>query len=234
MLKSDMAPERRSRGQKGLDRERLLDCALTEIERSGLEAFSLRQAARAAGCDPAALVYRFGSKEGLERAIVDRLHAEIGCLDAALTWRDRLASMAHQYRKLAHRFPRAFALLTRYWTSGPKELAVAEDSYRAMHDAGIADADIPAVDCAFYASVLGLCVGEQGGLVGRPSPETLAGIEAHAGLEMTRRILPSMRSIEADHVFDAAVAILIDGIAARGRATAERLATTPLSEMSHL
>ncbi|MDX2308540.1 MAG: TetR/AcrR family transcriptional regulator C-terminal domain-containing protein [Hyphomicrobium sp.] len=216
MSKSVTPAPSRGRGQKGLDRELVIDRALEEIERDGLEAFSLRQAARASGCDPAALVYRFGSREGLERALVDRLHREITRLDPDLTWRERMSSMARQYRDLAARYPKAFPLLTRYWTSGPKELAVAEDSYRAILDAGIADIDVPAIDCGFYAAILGLCAGELGGLIGRPDAEMMAGIERHASLETTRRILPAISAIDADRVFETTLTVLLDGIEAKG------------------
>lgn len=212
----------RGRGQKGLDPGALVERALEEIERTGLEAFSLRQAARASACDPSALIYRFGSKEGLERAIADLLHTKIARLDPKLPWRERLHSMARQYRDLAHRYPRTFPLLTRYWTTGPKELAVAEDSYQALAEAGIPAAEIPSVDCGLYAAILGLSVGEMGGLIGRPTAETLAEIEREGALAMTRRILPAIRALDPDQVFEITIEVLLDGIASRGQRSLSR------------
>jgi len=91
-----MLKKKQPRGQRGLDDAALLEVALAEMERSGVENFSLRSAARAIGCDPAALIYHFGSREGLERAVADRLHAAIVAPDRKLPWRKRLISMARQ------------------------------------------------------------------------------------------------------------------------------------------
>lgn len=158
-----MLKKKQPRGQRGLDDGALLEAALAEMERSGVETFSLRAAARAIGCDASALIYHFGSREGLERAVADRLHAAIVQPDRSLTWRERLLGMARQYRGVAQTYPRTFPLLMRYWTTGPQDLALCDETFTALGEAGIPEALLPAVECGFYAALLGLCAGEAGG-----------------------------------------------------------------------
>jgi len=218
-----MLKKKQPKGQRGLDDATLLRGALAEMERTGIAVFSLRSAARALGCDPAALIYHFGSREGLERAVADRLHAEIVRLDPGLPWRDRISGMARQYRAVAQTYPRTFPILMRYWTTGPRDLAVADDCFRALSDAGVPDRQLAATECGLYAALLGLCAGEAGGLVGRPDPATLREIEAQAGLVTMRRLLPLLRRLDTDQVFEATLAVLLDGIEAlaqRARKTA--------------
>jgi AcrR family transcriptional regulator len=203
-----------------LESDELVRAALFEMERTGIDGFSLRAAARVIGCDPAALIYRFGSREGLERAVADRLHAEIGRLDPDLPWRDRLLVMARQYRAVAQAYPRTFPVLMRYWTTGPRDLLLTEDCFRALSDAGVPPDRLPAAECGLYATLLGLCAGEAGGLVGLPTPAIIETIETEPGFDTLRRYLPQIEALAADDVFENTIGILLDGIATLGRGTA--------------
>lgn len=213
-----MVKRKHPRGQRGLIEADLVEAALSEIERGGLEGFSLRSLARAIDCDAATLIYRFGSKEGLERAVTERLHGEIAMPVEMRKWQDRITNMARQYRTLATSYPSAFPLLLRFWTSGPRDLIIAEHWNRALADAGVAERDIPAVSCATYAAVLGLCMGEIGGLIGLPTATSVAEIARHEELELTKRLLPIFQTVDAKQVFDSALTILIAGLEATYKA----------------
>ncbi len=212
-----MLKKKQPRGQRGLDDAALLEAALAEMERTGVENFSLRSAARAIGCDPAALIYHFGSREGLERAVADRLHAAIVAPDRAHPWRERLTSMARQYRAVAQTYPRTFPLLMRYWTTGPQDLVLCDDTFAALAESGIPAALIPAVECGFYAALLGLCAGEAGGLTGRPNPTVMKEIADTPGLTTMQPLLPAIRNLDPDAVFETHMTILLDGIEAFAR-----------------
>ncbi len=222
VLKARKLTAGRPRGQQCLESEDLVRVALAEMERTGIDGFSLRAAARAVGCDPAALIYRFGSREGLERAVADHLHAEIGRLDPALPWRDRLLGMARQYRSVAQTYPRTFPVLMRYWTTGPRDLLLTEDSLRALSDAGVPPERLPAAECGLYAALLGLCAGEAGGLVGAPTPAILDDIRDQPGFDTLRCYLPQIEQMSADDVFEISLGLLLDGIAASGRGATAR------------
>ncbi|MBS0234487.1 MAG: TetR/AcrR family transcriptional regulator C-terminal domain-containing protein [Proteobacteria bacterium] len=206
---------RHSRGQRGLLEADLVEAALAEIERGGLEGFSLRCAARAIGCDVATLSYRFGSKQGLERAIADRLQGSIEAPARDLDWQTRFVETAKAYRRLARRYPNAFPLLLRFWTSGPQDLQLAEEWYQTLFDAGLTEANIPAVSFATYAAILGVCAGEIGGLIDKPSREMLDEIEEQSGLPLIKKLLPHFHRLKDDDVFEAAVINIVAGIKAQ-------------------
>lgn len=65
-------------------REAILEAASEALAASGFDGSSLRAIAAAAGVDPALLVYYYGSKEGLYRAVVDRRFGFVHDLRAAL------------------------------------------------------------------------------------------------------------------------------------------------------
>lgn len=227
---STVMKNKRPRGQRGLVEADLVEASLAEIERGGLEGFSLRCAARAIGCDAATLIYRFGSKEGLERAITERLHSEIEAPSGTHAWDQRLVNLAREYRRIAKRYPQAFPLFLRFWTSGPRDLMIAEHWHRALADAGIPESQIPSVGCATYASVLGLCTGEVSGLLGLPSKQSLAEIKDLDQFTLTRRLLPVFANLDAETVFEIALELLIAGVksipanlpVAQGRAAATK------------
>lgn len=204
-----------TRGQRGLIAADLVQAALLEIERTGLEGFSLRCAARAVGCDVATLSYHFGSKEGLERAVADRLQGSVGAPERELPWQIRFIETANAYRNLAKRFPKAFPLLLRFWTSGPLDLQLAEEWYQTLLDAGLPEVEIPALSFATYAAILGVCAGEIGGLLQKPSPETLREVEDQSGLPLTKKLLPTFVRLKDDDVFNAAILNLLSGIEAQ-------------------
>ncbi|WP_052699398.1 TetR/AcrR family transcriptional regulator C-terminal domain-containing protein [Hyphomicrobium sp. 99] len=201
-----------TRGKRGLIEADLVQASLMEVERGGLDGFGLRCAARAIGCDVATLSYRFGSKEGLERAIADRLHHEVARPKPHMKWQDRLSEMARAYRKIAKRYPNAFRLLLRFWSTGPRELQLGEEWHRALLDAGLREADVPAVGFATYAAILGVCAGEIDGLLNKPGAEALREIEGQSDLPLTKKLLPIFADLGDDEVFDAAIKILISGI----------------------
>jgi AcrR family transcriptional regulator len=204
-----------ARGQRGLLEADLVHASLMEVERSGLDGFGLRCAARAIGCDVATLSYRFGSKEGLERAIAHRLHEEVAAPKSRLQWQARLTALAKAYRQVAKRYPNAFPLLLRFWSTGPRDMQIAEEWHQALYDAGLREAHIPPVACATYAAVLGVCSGEIGGLLDKPSAETLTEVEGQSDLPLTKKLLPIFAELSEDEVFDTMIDILISGIEAQ-------------------
>ncbi len=68
----------RARQDRGAEtRARLLQAALDVFGRLGFEAASTREIARQADANLAAIVYHFGGKEGLHRAVAEHVTAEI-------------------------------------------------------------------------------------------------------------------------------------------------------------
>src|SRR4051812_14935492 len=102
------AAKRRPR-HTGLTAEKIRTEALRLIDADGLDAFSTRKLGAALGCEAMAIYWYYPSKESLLDAVVDELVGKIGAgaPTAHKDWIDALRSLAHAYRKLAHKHPNA-------------------------------------------------------------------------------------------------------------------------------
>jgi len=204
-------------GPRGLDPREIVVAALALMDREGPEGFSVRKLGQAVGCDPMAVLYHFGSKDGLERAVADAVVADLRQLDPDAPWRDRLRGLAFGYRELALRHPRAFPLLLRFWVTGPADHRAAEALLGALADAGLDDEGVRDAGFGWYAAVLGLAAAEAGGLLRPATPEVLAEIAAlppDAFPQMTR-LRPAFAAQEAGRAFATTVEVLIDGVERR-------------------
>jgi hypothetical protein len=62
-----------------------------------------------------------------------------------------------------------------------------------------------------------LCAGEAGGLTGRPGRDALLEIKSTPGLAMMPKLLPAIRDLGADIVFDTQLMAMLDGLEALAR-----------------
>ena len=202
---------------RGLDRAAIVAAALAEMDEQGEVGFSLRRVAARLGRDPMALLYHLGSRENLERAVAEALNSEVPMPDPALPPRARLAAVADAYRALAHRHPRSFPLLLRFWTTGPSDYALAEAVYAALGEAGFDVEAAADYGCGFYAAVLGFCTGEVRGLLApAPPPEALAEVAAlpEATHPTMRRLAGTISRRDPERLWQRTRDALLDGIAA--------------------
>jgi len=202
-------------GPRGLSPDAISRAAVDLMEEGGEAGFSLRKLGQRVGCDPMAVLYHFGSKEGLERAMADALNAELKPVGRDRPWRERLADLAHQYRELAKRYPRTFPLLQRFWVTGPADYAHAEMIYEALADAGFDDERLVDLCFGWYAAVLGLAAAEAGGLLKPASFEQLAEVEAlpDGAFALTKRLLPAFQSQEPGRAYALLIDLILNGIA---------------------
>ncbi|MCF1503802.1 TetR/AcrR family transcriptional regulator C-terminal domain-containing protein [Afifella sp. H1R] len=202
-------------GPRNLSKNTILETAIDLMEEARESGFSLRKLGERVGCDPMAILYHFGNKNGLFRAMADELMARLETVDESKPWNERLRNHARQYRTLALGHPNTFGLTQRFLNTGISDFAHIEMVHRALADAGIPDTEAPAVCLAWYASVIGLCMGEIGGLI-RPATEA----ETQEILETPERryphlhaLAPAYRSLDPEMAFETASDILIQGIA---------------------
>ncbi|AXF19631.1 TetR family transcriptional regulator [Burkholderia pyrrocinia] len=209
-----------AQGPRGLDKDAIVAAALALLEDVGEAAFSVRKLAQSVGCDPMSVLYHFKSKDGLSRAIANALSRSLVPVDDALPWRERLRDLARQYRALALRHPAAFALLQRHMSTGPADLAHIEAVHRALADAGIPRAALPAVCVGWYASVIGLAAAEAGGLTRAANDVELAEMNALSNTEhpLVKSAALLYAQLDPAAVHDTMLDVLLDGIAARAPA----------------
>jgi AcrR family transcriptional regulator len=195
----------------------MIEAAVALIEAEGEAGFSLRKVAARIGCDPMAVLYHFGKKDGLERAIAEWLNEQIVLEDAAKPWDARLLSLALQYLALARRYPKSFPLLLRFWTTGPADLRLAEYGYAAFREAGHADIAIADLCLGWYASVLGLAAADAGGLLRPASAEITRALEGldPAQFPVTAEVRSALISQAQRCVFSRVALLMVDAVRQR-------------------
>lgn len=206
---------RAAAGPRGLSKDAILQAALSFMEEAGEASFSIRKLGERVGCDPMAILYHFKNKDGLFRAMADALMARLSPVNEDQPWSGRLRDHARQYRALALGYPQTFGLTQQFLSTGVSDLAHIEMVHRALTEAGVPDKDAPAICLAWYASVIGLCMGEIGGLI-RPATEAEAHEIAQAPdgqFARLKALAPAYRSLDPEAVFEIANNILINGIA---------------------
>lgn len=89
-----------------LSRLRILDAALTLMDREGSSGLSMRGLAAELGVDPMAVYHYFASKREIVLALVDAVFAAFPAPDAGAPWPDQVRAWARGYRELARAHPR--------------------------------------------------------------------------------------------------------------------------------
>lgn len=205
----------KTRSRRAVGRQEILDAAFELFARDGEAAFSVRKLAAVTGVDPMTVLYRFGSKEELLRAVADRAVSAVAVPVATADWRADLHAVAGAYRTLAHRYPRIFHLHFRYHATGPADHVSSEVVYAAMRRAGLADEDAAGLALAFYSFVLGFALAEAEGLlhpIGAADEAELLALDPK-DYEATRALVPALKTLNPDAAFTASMAAFISGVA---------------------
>jgi AcrR family transcriptional regulator len=168
-------------------RQEILDAALALADEKGLGAVSMRAVAERTGVTPMALYPHVGSKAALLDGMLGRLLAtmlppDMGTPDAGTAdpgtadpgtadlstaespdWRQRLRTIAHLARDLAHRHPWAATLIFSRPSVAPDAVRVVDQIYAALMDAGVPHADVARVERMVSTLVIGYAASETGG-----------------------------------------------------------------------
>lgn len=102
---------KRKAADPGLSRERIIDAALAQIERQGLEGFTMRKLGEALGVEAMSLYHFFPSKQHLVDALVDTAIASVEFPPESLRPVERLRRTMRAYREMAHRFGRLYPVI---------------------------------------------------------------------------------------------------------------------------
>lgn len=208
---------RASSGPRGLAKQAIVETAVGLMEEVGEAAFSVRKLGDRVGCDPMAILYHFKNKDGMYRAMADALVAKLSPVGHDLPWQDRLRTHARDHRALALGYPNTFPLLQRFLNTGVADFPHIEMVHRALADAGVSDAEAPAVCLAWYAGVIGLCTAEISGLVRPARVSEVAEMEELRSAEfpVLRKLARSYLAVETETVFEIANELFIEGLGSR-------------------
>jgi AcrR family transcriptional regulator len=99
------------RGQRPLNRDRILDCAIALIEHDGPGALSMRRLGAVVGVEAMSLYHHFRSRDELLAAIGDRLLEPLQELEPGDDWRQAARRFATALRDVAVSHPATFQLL---------------------------------------------------------------------------------------------------------------------------
>jgi AcrR family transcriptional regulator len=184
-------------------RSALIDAATALVREHGASAFSLREAAREVGVDPAACYRHFRDRNDLLIAIAqrgfERLAARLKRATAPLpseAWERRLAAMARVYIRFAFEFPAEFRVMfgesgthardprLRLETVERSAYEQLEDTIRGWSGARDLRLDVTRAANVFWSGLHGVARLVVDGALALTLPETIALAD-----ELTRRLI---------------------------------------------
>ncbi|WP_374831241.1 TetR/AcrR family transcriptional regulator [Paenochrobactrum pullorum] len=208
-----------SKGARGLSREAIAEEALALMEESGDSGFTIRKLAARMGYDPMSILYHFKSKDGVLRAMADRMEEQIRPAPPDRPWRGRMRHLADQYRSLALRYPNSFWLMQKFLHTGHADFLHMEMVHGALTEAGIAEREIPALCLGWYGCITGLAVGETGGLIRPAEAVDMAEVAdlPEKSYPLLKKAMPLYNDLAPSTVFSLSVEVFLDGIRERSK-----------------
>ena len=151
----------RSKNVEPLDRERIVEAAMTIIDEDGLEALSMRRLGTALGVNPMAAYYHVPNKAALYDFVLEAIMAgvELSAINPSAPLADRFKQAARAYRAAILAHPRAIPVLASRSLRTAAALRPVEPILGILFEAGLtATETVTAVDCVAQY-ILGVCVG---------------------------------------------------------------------------
>ncbi len=145
-----------------LSRQRIVDAALTVIDRDGLEALSMRKLGAELGVEAMALYHHFPNKDALLDAVVDTVLTPAEAYDPALAWPDALRWGARSLRAAADAHPGVVPLVATRPPRAPGSLAWVEGPLATLRGAGLSESATADLLHSVLAYVFGWIVMSQG------------------------------------------------------------------------
>lgn len=209
-------PDRKLSLRARLTRERIELEALALIEEAGLSAFSFRKLATRLGCEPMSLYHHHSSKAHLLDTLLDRVIGELPAPPPPGPWRERLATMARDFRAMAWRHPAFFQYLALHRLNTPAALRWLDGALSAFKEAGLDDEGATRLFRVFGYYITGAALDETSGYARGPSaiePPSNAAISRDfpAVATAARWFQPS----EVETTFEVGLAAMLDSVAKR-------------------
>ena len=146
-----------------IDRATVLRASLAVADEHGVDTFTMQAVAERLGVTPMALYRHVENKQDLLDGIVESLLDEIPSPSDDQPWDEQLSTMGQAIRATARRHPSVFPLLLRLPATTPGAKRVRQRVYRALENAGVAEADVARVERLISTIVLGFAASEVSG-----------------------------------------------------------------------
>jgi AcrR family transcriptional regulator len=182
--------QQESTARRPLTRERILHVGLRLIDQQGLEAFTMRQLAKALGVDPMSLYRHFENKEALLDGVADVLWSEVKLPESEVGWEALLRSFATSLRALAHTHPHAYALLCRSQSLSLALLRLCDVALEQLQQAGFAQRRAMEILCTVSSYAMGFAMVELSALAPVPSERGTEELSDIGRLTQLMRRLP--------------------------------------------
>ncbi|MEV5888670.1 TetR/AcrR family transcriptional regulator [Nonomuraea fuscirosea] len=211
--------ERRPWGS--LERAQILDAAIELARREGVEALTIRRLAAEVGASRMALYRHVSDKDMLLDLVADAVAARQVIPDEALRgpWEERLRHLAHSMRKVLRAYPGLIDRAMGRAVTGPGGLRIADTIADILLEAGLDDKAAARFFLIFVDMVFGRVQREVHGDPTAPerNAELFVAAESSQGTDRLRTLLPSLRQVMPEEIFDVELDIVIGAIRAAAR-----------------
>lgn len=220
-----------------LSRERLIEAALDALQENGLGGVSTRNIAERLQVQSPALYWHVRNKDELLQMVADAICGQMDFPDRMRSPRERLETIAHEYRRvlLAHRD--AARLFAEQPPTGPNRIRLYELAVGAFVDEGFSSTDAVTMATFYRHYLLGMITEEAReqahGKREAPVSAYALGVElstldqASADYPHLAGAANALTTIDPDRLFDVGMKILLDGVQAqrhakKGKGSAQR------------
>lgn len=154
-------PGGRKRVERILNRETVIAAALEEIDRAGLENFSLRNLAKTLGVYPTAVAWHVPGRSQLLADVAQLVLADILPTGFHDSWQAYLRQILHRFREAIRRHPNVAPLIGTQLVANPAiDLEFIERLLSALAHAGFSGARLVAAYNAVIAAMVGFTTQE--------------------------------------------------------------------------
>ncbi|MEU3606574.1 TetR/AcrR family transcriptional regulator [Streptomyces sp. NPDC035033] len=144
-------------GPAGLDRDRIVAASVRMLDRDGLAKLSMRRLAAELGVTAMSLYWYVDTKDDIIEYAIDTVYGEIGlaAVDEGRDWRERLRTLALQYRRMLVRHPWMSPCAGQYLNIGPNAIAVGAKIQETIAATGLPLSRRPSAMSAVFQFVYG-------------------------------------------------------------------------------
>ena len=223
-------PQKRTRGRPPLSvgeapllgREQLVEEALKLLQETGLKGLSTRRLAKRLNVKSPALYWHVRSKDELLQLVADAICSQMALPSSKQSFRERLKTIAHEYRRVLTAYRDADRLFAEQPPVGPHRMKLYDVAVKTFLDTGFPTREAIAMATLFRHYLLGMITEEMRGRGNRPRsplvPAYALGVELQH-MKDARRDYPSLfdaakmlTGMQPEKLFSAGLNVILNGL----------------------